>query len=199
MFAKSILSVAAVAAFATSAFAAPTVKRTSYSPVSFDNWGGFSQLSGFDNFYGEDNFSGFHNTFTESESQTVVCHDQSVEIVQQQLVVLREYAKRIVTESFCEVEVQTVVWSQFVSGFHDFSSDLLRQSGRSVGYDSSISSHIGSIHDSSGNPDYSDLGFEGSSVGSNLIVPTGNNWDSSSSPVSVGSAYGLSIAAGGLN
>jgi len=198
MFAKTIVSVAAAVVLSTSAMAAPTAKRTSYSPVSFDSWNGISSLSGFDNFYGVDNFSGFHNTITVDESQSIVCHDQTIVIVQQQLAVLREYAKKIVTEQICEVETQTVVFSQFVSGMHDFSSDLLRQSGRDVGFDSSIAGHIGSIHDSSGNLVSNNLGFSGSSIGGSLSVPSGNNWNSNTSPVSVGSAYGLSAAAGAL-
>ncbi|KAF8524939.1 hypothetical protein BU17DRAFT_42445 [Hysterangium stoloniferum] len=175
------------------------MKRTSYSPVSFNNYGGFSSLGHFDDFYGVDNFSGFHNTITEShEEEHVVCHSQTVEIIQQQLVVLREYAKKIITEQICEVEVQTVVFSQFVSGFHDFSSDMLRQSGRGVGYDSSIASHIGSIHDSEGSLVSNDLGFKGSDVGSSFVTPSGSNWNDNTSPSSVGSAFGLSAAAGAL-
>ncbi|KAF8576374.1 hypothetical protein K439DRAFT_1367446 [Ramaria rubella] len=199
MFSKTIISFAAAVALSTSVMAAPTVKRTSYTPMSFNNYGGYSSMSNFDDFYGADNFSGFHNTVTVDQSQEVVCHDQTVEIIQQQLAVLREYAKKIVTEQICEVEVQTVVFTQFVSGFHDFSSDLLRQSGRSVGFDSSITSHIGSIHDSSGNLVSNNLGFEGSSIGSSLVSPSGNNWNSGSSPASVGSAFSLAQSAGGLS
>jgi len=44
MFTKAILSVAAAVAFATSALAAPTMKRSSFSPISFNNWGGFDQV-----------------------------------------------------------------------------------------------------------------------------------------------------------
>lgn len=200
MFSKSFVAFAAVvAALSTSASAAPTAKRTSYSPMSFDNYGGYSSMSNFDNFYGSDNYSGYHNNIVVDKSTEVVCHSQTVEVIQQQLVVLREYAKKIVTEQICEVEVQTVVFTQFVSGFHDFSSDLTRSSGRSVGYDSSVASHIGSIHDSSGEIVSNNLGFEGSSVGSSYVSPSGNNWDSSSSPSSVGSAYSLSKSAGGLS
>jgi len=91
------------------------------------------------------------------------------------------------------------VYTQFVSGVHDFSSDLTRSSGRSVGYDSSITGHIGSIHDSSGELVSNDLGFQGSSIGSSYVSPSGNNWNSGSSPSSVGSAYSLAQQAGGLS
>jgi len=195
MFSK-IASVAAVVALSTSAFASPIVKRTSYTPVSFNNYGGYGSMSNFDDFYGSDNYSGFHNTISVSHEKEVVCHSQSVEVIQQQLAVLREYVKKVVTEQICEVEVQTVVYTQFVSGMHDFSSDLTRKSGRSVGYDSSIASHIGSIHDSSGEISSSDLGFKGSDIGSNYVSPSGSNWNSDSSPSSVGNAYSLSSQAG---
>jgi len=200
MFAKTVISLATAVALSTSALAAPThAKRTSYSPVSFNNYGGYSSMSNFDDFYGVDNYSGYHNSIVVDESYpVVVCHSQQVEIIQQQLAVIREYAKRIVTEQICEVEVQTVVYSQFVSGFHDFSGDLLRQSGRGVGYDHHIASLIGQIHDSEGQLVFNDLGFHGSDIGSSFIAPTGHNWDDATSPVSVGSAFGLSVAAGGL-
>jgi len=200
MFAKTIMSVAAVVALASSSMAAPMPSKrysSSAPPISFNNYGGFSQLSNFDSFYGSDNFSGFSNQITEVDSETVVCEDQSIEIVQQQLSVLREFAKSIITQTICQVEVQTIVYGQFISGLSDFSSDLSRSSGRSVGFDKSIASHISDLTDSSGNLVSNNLGFQGSSIGSNYVVPTGNNWQDSSSPLSVGSAHGLAIAAGG--
>lgn len=54
-------------------------------------------MSGFDNFYGSDNFDGsthFSETVVEEQSTEVVCHSESVEIIQQRLVVLQEMAKR---------------------------------------------------------------------------------------------------------
>lgn len=60
----------------------------------FNNYGG--SLSGFDNFYGSDNFDNSH--FSESSltvvEKEVVCHSQSVEIIQQRLLVLQEMAKQ---------------------------------------------------------------------------------------------------------
>jgi hypothetical protein len=45
MFAKTLVSLAIAVALSTSALAAPThAKRTSFSPVSFNNWGGFSSV-----------------------------------------------------------------------------------------------------------------------------------------------------------
>lgn len=198
MFSKAILSVAAIVACATSALAAPTTKRSSFSPISFNSWGGFDSLNNFDNFFGVDNFSGLNNNIILIQDQNSVCQDQSINIVQQQLAVVSEFAKRILTESICEVESQALLYSQFLGGLNGFSSDLLRQSGRDVGFDSEIAALIAELLDQNNNLVFNDLGFDGNSIGSNFLVPTGNNWVNSVSPVSVGSAFGLGFAAGGL-
>ncbi len=64
---------------------------------SFDNWGGFSSFSGFDNFYGSDNFVGDFSTsetIVTAETSELVCHSESIVIIQQRLLVLQEMAKR---------------------------------------------------------------------------------------------------------
>lgn len=163
---------------------------------SFNNYHGDSSMSNFDNFYGSDNFSGeISKTVVVKEKTEVVCRSESVTIIQQRLLVLQEMAKRIITEQVCEVETQTVVFEQFYASLGSFSSDLRRQSGRSVGYDSSIAGHYGSIASSSGSLSTSNLGFSGSSVGSNYVVPGGSNWNDQSSPSSVGNAYSAAQAA----
>ena len=66
---------------------------------SFDNWGGLSSFSGFDNFYGSDNFVGDFSTSettVTAETSELVCHSESVVIIQQRLLVLQEMAKRCV-------------------------------------------------------------------------------------------------------
>lgn len=65
----------------------------------------------------------------------------------------------------------------------------MRQSGRAVGYDSGISSHYGDIVSSDGSLSNNDLGFSGSDLGSNYASVGGSNWNSQSSPMSVGAAY----------
>ncbi|KAF9483506.1 hypothetical protein BDN70DRAFT_786285, partial [Pholiota conissans] len=167
------------------------------SSHSFDNWMGISSLSGFDNFYGSDNFSGeISKTVIVKEEKEVVCHSESIEIIQQRLLVLQEMAKRIITEQICEVETQTIVFEQFSSSMSSFSSDLRRQSSRGVGYDSSIASHFGSIVDSSsGDLSTSDLGFSGHDVGNNYVSPSGSNWNWGSSPASVGAAFSAAQSA----
>jgi len=163
---------------------------------SFDNWGGISSLSGFDNFYGSDNFVGEISSQTVVEqSEEVVCHSESIEIIQQRLLVIQEMAKRIITEQICEVETQTIVFQQFTASFSSFSDDLRRTSGRSVGFDSGISSHFGDIVGSDGSLTSNDLGFSGQSAGSQTVVPSGNNWNAQTSPSSVGAAFDATQAA----
>lgn len=194
MFSKTLIS-AAVLAVAVSAKPI-NVARTSgnfgspssLSHVSFNNWGGFDCLSNFDDFYGENNFSGSFNTQTVVQEE-VVCQSVDITIIQQQLSVIQEFAKRIVTQQICQVEVQTIVWSQFISGFSSFGSDLRRSSGRNIGFDHSIASHISDLVDGSGNINVHDFGFHGSDIGSNLIHVSGDNWVDGSSQSSVDSAF----------
>jgi len=186
MFAKLFTFIAA-SAMVLGAVSTPIARGHS---VSFDNWGGYSSLSGFDNFYGSNDFSGSSYSTTVIEQQEeVVCHSESVEVIQQRLLVLQEMAKRIITEQICEVETQTIVFEQFRSSMSSFSSDLMRQSGRSVGYDSGISGHYGDLVSSDGSLSSNDLGFSGSDLGNNYVSVGGSNWSSQSSPMSVGAAY----------
>jgi hypothetical protein len=196
MFAKlATVLVVALSAFSTGVSAKPVpstglVART--GSHSFDNYGGFSSLSGFDNFYGSDNYDNSH--FSESsikvvKEKEVVCHSETIEIVQQRLLVLQEMAKRVISEQICEVETQTIVFEQFHSSLHGFSRDLRRFSGRNVGYDSDITSHFSNFYGSDGSLSTDDWGFSGSSLGSSYVVPSGNNWDNSRSYGSVGNAY----------
>ncbi|KAF5327267.1 hypothetical protein D9619_004249 [Psilocybe cf. subviscida] len=161
------------------------------SPRHFDNWGGFSSMNSFDNFYGYGNFD--NSRFSSSQitivkEKELVCHSQSIEIIQQRLLVLQEMAKRVITEQVCEVESQTIVFEQFYSSLHGFSRDLRRYSGRGVGYDSHISSFYNQFFESDGSLSSNDFGFSGSDLGRSYVVPSGNNW-SSRSRFSVNSAY----------
>jgi hypothetical protein len=164
-----------------------TAKR--YDFPSFSNYNGISSLSGFDNFYGSEDFSHAHFSQTVVSENELVCHSQSVVIIQQRLAVLAEMAKRVITEQICEVETQTVVFEQFHASLGNFKRDLRRYSGYQVGYDRNIVSHFSNICDSTGSLTTNDLGFSGSDVGSNVCVVGGSNWQDSSSPISVGSAY----------
>jgi len=199
MFAK-FSKIAAIASLlaCVAAKPVPVNQELSARGYSFDNWGGFSSFSGFDNFYGSDNFIGSFSTSTTIEvAQTseLVCHTQSIEIIQQRLLVLQEMAKRIITEQVCEVETQTVVFEQFHASLGLFSSDLRRTSDRHVGFDSGIASHFSSIVESDNSLSVNDFGFSGHDLGSNYVFPTGSNWDASTSPASVGAAYSAARAA----
>jgi len=192
MFAKLFTFIAA-SAMVLSVVSTPVSLQ---SDSSFDNWGGISSLSGFDNFYGSDDFSGSSfNTTVIEQTQELVCHSESVEIIQQRLLVLQEMAKRIITEQICEVETQTIVFEQVTASLSSFSSDLLRKSGRSVGYDSGIASHYGDIQSSDGSLSNDDLGFSGHNLGSNYVSVQGSNWNPQSSPASVGAAYSAALSA----
>ncbi|KAF5385720.1 hypothetical protein D9757_005493 [Collybiopsis confluens] len=205
MFAK-IATLLSVSAFAGSALAAPL--NPSFNPasqslnrryMSFDGWHGISSLSGFDNFYGSDNFSGEISSEVsvnvEEQEQVVVCQSLSVEVIQQKLLVLQEMAKRIITEQICDVETQTIVFQQYISSSTHFSSDIMHSSSVSPGYDSSIVSHYGDLVNSDGSLSTSDLGFSGSDVGQSYVVPSGSNWNPSSSPASVQAAFSAAQSA----
>ncbi|KAF9066122.1 hypothetical protein BDP27DRAFT_1205551, partial [Rhodocollybia butyracea] len=164
--------------------------------ISFDHFDGLSSFSGFDSFYGVDNFSGVVTSqVVVAQEEEVVCQSVSIDIIQQRLLVLQEMARRIITEQICEVETQTVVFQQFISSSSLFSSDLLRTSGRHVGFDSNIVSFYGSLLESDGSLSTSDFGFSGSDAGQSLIVPSGNNWNDATSPSSVSNAFNTAVSA----
>ncbi|KAF8910646.1 hypothetical protein CPB84DRAFT_1723760 [Gymnopilus junonius] len=202
MFAKLAATlIVALSAFSTGVTATPLpastdlVVRSGFH--SFNNYGGFHDLSNFDNFYGSSNFDNSEfseKSITVVKEKEVVCHSQSIEIIQQRLLVLQEMAKRIISEQICEVESQTIVFEQFHSGLHGFSRDLRRDSGRSVGYDSDILSHFGSFYNSDGSLSTSDFGFHGSDLGHSYVVPSGSNWGSHSFN-SVANAYSAARSA----
>jgi len=195
MFAKLALQVLAVSALATGVFAKPLpVSRALISfrgeSHSFNNWGGHASLNNFDNFYGADNYdNSHHNQVIVKQEDHLVCRTQQVEIIQQRLVVLQEMAKKIITEQVCEVETQTIVFEQFHASLGGFSQDLRHKSDHQVGYDRNIVNHYGDFYGSDGSLSTHDFGFKGSDVGSSTVVVGGSNWDDSTSPASVESAF----------
>ncbi|KAF9532608.1 hypothetical protein CPB83DRAFT_847063 [Crepidotus variabilis] len=162
------------------------------SSPSFNNYGGSSSLSNFDDFFGQGNFANVQFTeekITVVQEKSIVCHSQSARIIQQRLLILQEIAKKVITEQVCEVEVQTILFEQFHASVSSFGGDLTRKSGRDVGYDSAIASHIGSIIDQNGNVSNNDLGFSGKDLGKAYAVAKGSNWNDNSSPSSVSTAW----------
>jgi len=198
MFAKFAAPFVAVSALAAGVMSTPVAYKSNAIAArgqSFNNWGGISSLSNFDNFYGSNDFSHHNmNQVVVKQDSELVCHSETVTIIQQRLAVLQEMAKKIITEQICEVETQTIVFQQYYSSLGGFSHDLTRSSGRHSGYDNSIASHYSDFYNSDGSLSTYDFGFSGSDVGSNYYVPT-DNWNQNSSPSSVGSAYQASEAA----
>lgn len=179
MFTKAIFSIL----LATGALATPV----NVSPPSIDALG-IASLQGFDSFNGLSNFDGSQNVQVVQQSQQVVCQSLPVHVIQQRLVILQQFAQRIISEQVCEVETQTVVLEQFQSGLTQFSETLIRQSNEQVGFDSQIAGQLASLLNSDGSLSSNDLGFLGNIVGKNTIVPKGNNWNDNSSPASTGKA-----------
>jgi len=204
MFAIRFTSVLLLAA---SAFATPLSKRQPWNNdlvnlyvrdnnVSLNNYAGLQSMSGFDNFRGSGNFDGSQNAqVVVVQEQETVCHTEQIEIIQQKLVVLQELAKRIITEQICEVETQTIVLAQFSSSLSSFQNDIGRTSGKQVGYDSNVAGKISNITNSDGSLSTSDLGFNGTSVGSSTVVPSGNNWNNTQGPSAVQGALSAAQSA----
>jgi len=197
MFAKLVKVIVASALVAgVSAKPVPANRELVARGFSFDNYDGISAFSGFDNFYGSDNFVGSISSETVVKTEKeVVCHSESVTIIQQRLLVIQEMAKRIISEQVCEVETQTVVFEQFYSSLGLFSGDLRRTSGHSVGFDSGITSHFSDIVSSDDSLSTNDFGFTGHDLGNQYVVPSGSNWNPSTSPASVNAAYSAAQAA----
>ncbi|KAF9267716.1 hypothetical protein L218DRAFT_984626 [Marasmius fiardii PR-910] len=194
MSARFAVQLITVAVLAITTSASPLASKPSQlvarGSQSFNEWGGFSSLKDFDNFYGSDDFCHAHvKQVVIQKQEQVVCHSQSVEIIQQRLVVLQEMAKKIITEQICEVETQTIVFSQYHASLGNFYDDLRRHSGLKVGYDDNIASKFGEVVGSDGSLSTNDLGFSGQDVGSNTVEVGGSNWDDKKSPDSVDAAY----------
>jgi hypothetical protein len=154
-------------------------------------------MSGFDGFCGSGNFdcSSSNAQVIVIKEQQEVCHTQQIEVIQQKLVVLREMAKKIITEQVCDVETQTIVLEQFSSGISSFQNDIGRKSGKQVGYDANVAGLISNVTNSDGSLSTNDLGFNGTSVGSNTVVPSGSNWNDSTGPAAVANAANAAQAA----
>jgi len=195
MFCKLLNSAILVATVIARVTASP-ISVVPHGGISFNGWGGISSLNGFDNFYGVNNFVGVVSTQTVVQEKEVVCHSESIEIIQQRLLVLQEMAKRIITEQVCEVETQTVVFEQFHASLGLFSDDLLRRSGRHIGFDSGITSHFNDFFESDGSLSTHNLGFTGHDLGAATVVVGGSNWVETTSPVSVFFAHNLAVNAG---
>ena len=97
----------------------------------------------------------------------------------------------VILEQICEVEVQSIVIEQFSSVFSSFSEVISRESDFDVGFDQNIAGLLEQLLNSDGSLSNNDLGFLGSSIGSNSVVVNGDNWNDQTSPASVSQARGL--------
>lgn len=197
MFARTI---AAVSMLALSAFATPVdvSARTFGKSISFNNWHGISSLSGFDNFYGVENFSGSFNQQIFAQKDVLVCHRQDITIIQQQIAILVENMKRVISQQVCEVETQTILLAQVQTHFSSFSEDVRHVSNRHVAFDHEIASHISNLYDGFGNFNVHDFGFSGHQIGQHSSFVLGSNWNPASSPALVSQAFGDAQSASGF-
>lgn len=102
---------------------------------------------------------------------------------------------RILTEQVCEVETQTIIFTQFHAGLQNFRSDLQRQGGRVPGFDKNVASQVQHLLNSDGSLNDIDFEFTGGDVGRNTVVPSGSNWRDDTSPESVRQALEAANAA----
>jgi len=196
MFPTKALTAFTLVASALAAPSSLTRRDPSPNPFTLDTWGGFHSLDHFDDFYGCDNFAGVSKEVTVVKHESdVVCHSVDITIIQQQLAIMREYVKKIITQQVCEVESQTIIFSQFQAHISTFHDDIRHRSHRSVTYDDSIASRIGDIHDSHGELVSHDFGFHGSDIGSHSVQVGGFNWNDGTSVDSVGRAFGAAQGA----
>lgn len=102
---------------------------------------------------------------------------------------------RVILTQICEVEVQEIVFEQFSSYFSLFGSDLSHLSDNQASFDQNAVGLYSQLFGSDGSLNNGDLGFSGSDIGNSSIVPSGNNWDSQTSPASVSAAQNLTQSA----
>ncbi|KAF8733992.1 hypothetical protein RHS02_07282, partial [Rhizoctonia solani] len=153
------------------------------------------QGGSFDDFFGVGNFAGNLNQVTIIEQQQqLVCRSIDLIRVRQQLAVIQEFAKQIILQQICEVEIQTVIIQQLNSQFVNFGRNVRRVDGGGIvpSFDIVVAQKITEITQvisRGGNLADLNLGFLGSDIGHNSVRIGGSNWNDTSSPRSVGDAY----------
>lgn len=181
-----------------------SVSGLTFSPqqFSFDNFGGLASLNGFDNFFGQGNFHGGLNQHLLVQQQ--VCQVSPVNIVQQHLAIVAEYAKQIILTQSCEVEAQTLLFTQWLAGLTSWGNDLRRINGIVPTFDSSIANQI--VNVVKVDPitqiqsiNTNDFGFFGSQIGGHAVTVLGHNWVNEHSPQNVGFVWNSAISAAGLS
>lgn len=177
-----------------------TVTGFNAEHFSFNNFGGLASLNNFDGFFGQGNFCGVQNQHVFVQQQ--VCQVSQVNIVQQHLAIVAEYAKQIILTQSCEVETQTLLFSQFFGGLSSWGQDLRRINGVVPTFDSQIASQIVNVVrvdpvSQVQTINLNDFGFVGSTVGSHAVNVIGHNWVNEFSPSTVGFVWQSAIHAAG--
>ncbi|KAF8604238.1 hypothetical protein BDV93DRAFT_606253 [Ceratobasidium sp. AG-I] len=156
---------------------------------------GFNQQGGnLDDFFGVGNFAGNFNQVTIiQQQQQLVCSANDLRVVRQQLAVIQEFAKQVILQQICEVEIQTVIIQQLNAQFVDFGRNVRRRNNNNApSFDIVVAqkiTQITQIISQGGSLAGIDLGFLGSDIGRNSVRVGGSNWNDATSPNTVGNAY----------
>lgn len=173
-----------------------TVTQVKTSNVfAFNGFGGLASLNGFDDFFGVNNFCGVQNIIV--QENVVTCQVTQVNVVQQQLAILAEYAKQVILTQSCESEAQVLLWSQWLGGLINFGQDIRHVNGRVPTYDSHIASQIVNVVDVSGRINVAGFDFTGSSIGNHGVTVINGNWHQGISPSTVGFVWESAVHAAG--
>jgi hypothetical protein len=173
-----------------------TVTQVKTSNVfAFNGFGGLASLNGFDEFFGVNNFCGVQNVIV--QENVVTCQVTQVNVVQQQLAIIAEYAKQVILTQSCESEAQVLLFSQWLGGLVNFGQDLRHVNGRLPTYDSHIASQIVNVVDVTGHINVAGFDFAGSNIGSHGVTVINNNWVQDVSPSTVGFVWESAVHAAG--
>ncbi|KAH7106613.1 hypothetical protein BKA62DRAFT_300488 [Auriculariales sp. MPI-PUGE-AT-0066] len=173
-----------------------TVTQVKTSNVfAFNGFGGLASLNGFDEFFGVNNFCGVQNVIV--QENVVTCQVTQVNVVQQQLAIIAEYAKQVILTQSCESEAQVLLFSQWLGGLVNFGQDLRHVNGRLPTYDSHIASQIVNVVDVTGHINVAGFDFAGSNIGSHGVTVINNNWVQNISPSTVGFVWESAVHAAG--
>ncbi|KAH7341700.1 hypothetical protein B0J17DRAFT_714855 [Rhizoctonia solani] len=157
--------------------------------------GSNDQGGSLDDFFGVGNFAGNLNQVTIiKQQQQLVCRSVDLVRVRQQLAVIQEFAKQIILQQVCEVEIQTVIIQQLNTQLVNFGRNVRRENrgGVAPSFDIVVArkiTEITQVISRGGSLAGLDLGFLGSDIGRNSVRIGGSNWNDASSPGSVGNAY----------
>ncbi|KAH7106642.1 hypothetical protein BKA62DRAFT_826138 [Auriculariales sp. MPI-PUGE-AT-0066] len=162
---------------------------------TFNDFGGLSSLHGFDDFFGLGNFVGINNAVVVQQN-VVTCQVTQVNIVQQQLAIIAEYAKQVILTQSCDSEAQVLLYSQWLGGLVNFGQNLRHINGVVPTFDSHIASQIVNVVDVSGRINIAGFDFSGASIGSNAVTVL-NNWVQGVSPSTVGFVWESAVLAAG--